>query len=106
MHLYIEDADCNHITTTCTHCGAKERIYAHAHHFLGVMNELGAGVSLHAEADDALRRLAKATWDAHDGREATEAEESEDVVPELPEAPKAFLRELYDDLRNWRGEAI
>lgn len=97
MNLYIENPECNHIATKCTHCGGPERIYAGPDHFLGVMHALEAGVSLHARAEPWLIEAAQACWSAQKDKGAPD---------ELPELPKQFLRELYDDLRNWRGEEI
>lgn len=100
LNLFIENPECNHIETTCPHCGQVERVYAHADTFLHVMHELEAGVSLHARADEKLQAAATACW------ASVAASEEPPALDELPAAPKQLLRELYDDLRNWRGEPI
>lgn len=96
LNLFIEDPACNHIATKCPHCGQDERVYAHAETFLHVMNELGAGLSLHARADDDLKKRAELTWTSEEGP-------TDEVEPELPELPVAWRVALYDDLRNWKG---
>lgn len=103
LNLFIEDPDCNHVETKCPHCGTVERVYCHADAFLHVMNQLGAGVSLHPRATDDLKRKASTAWQGHEEQSVVEEVEA---PSDLPEAPKEMVRQLYDDLRNWRGEAL
>lgn len=96
LNVFIEDYQANFIEAKCPHCGTVERIYAGADAIMHIVASACVGFALHARADDETLERAANAWN-------TKADQEEESWPALPEAPKHLLRELYDDLRNWKG---
>lgn len=95
LHLYLEDVEANFIEAICPNCKGTERMYATADTILHLIQTACMNLAIHARADETELERAANAWNQKEDSEA---------LPELPELPVAWRVQLYDDLRNWRGE--
>lgn len=97
--LFLNYLRASHVEAKCPNCGAKEIIYLTTQSFLHVLEECKLGIAFGLEPTDERREACDATW-------GEEAKEDEIEPPKEISVPHWMLRELFDDLRNWRGEPL
>jgi hypothetical protein len=122
--LYVKDSRCNHIETTCGHCGVTEVIYLGPNRFQEVLSAGRLPVSVFAEASARLRVRAENAWaaaedeaDRHpsasatagtaEGQPAPAGQPQLDAGTTVTAAPKTYeLTPRHEQLLATFGEAL
>ena len=94
LNLFINDPVCNYIMAVCPQCHVNTRIFLTGDAIVHILTECKLGMQLAPSATDDLKAAAASMYG------------EADIADELPAAPKWMLRELYDDLREWKGEPL
>ena len=63
-HLFLRDSRCNHIETSCTHCGNREVIFLGARQISAIMRDENVAPTVEPEATPRLRVRAEKAWAA------------------------------------------
>ena len=80
-NLFLRDSRCNHIETSCTHCGNREVIFLGARQISSLIREETVASTIEPEATPRLRVRAEKAWAA-----------AEDVALEAEVGPAAAPR--------------
>jgi hypothetical protein len=98
--MFLGYPPASHIVATCTHCQQVEVIYVSSTDLVKLAAE-GDGqfpLTLRDKPTDYHRAAADAAWARN---AASRSDQDEDLVLDLPEAPRDWMRQLYDDLREF-----
>jgi len=98
--LFLDYLKASHIEAVCPN-GHTEIIYVTTQTFLQIRSATSLSIALGLMPSDERKAACDATWEA-----LSPKDDDTDVTISEPDPPHWMLRELYDDMRNWRGEPL